>query len=598
MRFAVVVVLAAGLAWFTYWQLERLGRRAWLAALARGIAWAALGLLIQDLTCATTAGRLARPLVLLDGSLSMTAAGGPWREALDSARALGEVHLFGDSRPASDSLPSYGRSDLAPALTAALASDRRVMVVTDGEITDLSELPEEALGRVSVWVFPRAAGADRAITRLSGPDQVTAGDSIRLVADVRSFGPAGDSVRVEARLDQRVLARRTVHLGANGAMVVPLAFGSRGLPESALLTVALVGAADAEPRDDAREWLVRVTPTPGIVVLASPSDWDGRFLFRTLREVAQLPLRGYVRLEAGRWRAMESLIPVTTDEVLQAARRADVLVIKGAVSEFGRSPRARGVWNWPSGESGETVIPGEWYAVASSGSPIAGAFLGLPVDSFPPLIQITPIEPAPGDWTGFTAQLARRGADRPVFTGEVRGGRRVVTTAADGLWRWAFRGGSSEQGYRSLVASTLTWLLGSADSNAARARPVRPVVANGRPIVFEWLGPGPAAPLGISLTTDQGSRRDTLRFDGSGRAELWLATGSHRYQLDGGGAGVVAVDEWSDEWIPRPPVLSTHEAPAASLGGVTSSRRWIWLFAIVIAALTVEWWTRRQLGLR
>ena len=105
-----------------------------------------------------------------------------------------------------------------------------------------------------------------------------------------------------------------------------------------LLTVGLIGTGDAEPRDDSRLWLVQVTPTPGIVILASPSDWDGRFLFRTLREVAQLPIRGYARIEPGRWRSMENLAPVGTDEVTQAARRADVLVIKGAVPELDVTP--------------------------------------------------------------------------------------------------------------------------------------------------------------------------------------------------------------------------------------------------------------------
>ena len=97
MRLLIVVVLAAAGAWFTYWRLERLGSRAWVAASARGIAWAALGLLILDLTCAAPSPQSKRPLVLLDGSLSMTAAGGHWREALDSARAWGEVRLFGDA---------------------------------------------------------------------------------------------------------------------------------------------------------------------------------------------------------------------------------------------------------------------------------------------------------------------------------------------------------------------------------------------------------------------------------------------------------------------------------------------------------------------
>ncbi|MBP9202133.1 MAG: hypothetical protein KBF47_19090, partial [Gemmatimonadales bacterium] len=86
MRLALAILLGAGLAWFTYGRLERLGRRAWPAAAARAVAWAALGVLLLDLTCAAPSASGARPLVLLDGSLSMTAAGGRWAEARDSAR--------------------------------------------------------------------------------------------------------------------------------------------------------------------------------------------------------------------------------------------------------------------------------------------------------------------------------------------------------------------------------------------------------------------------------------------------------------------------------------------------------------------------------
>jgi hypothetical protein len=339
-------------------------------------------------------------------------------------------------------------------------------------------------------------------------------------------------------------------------------------------------------------------PTPGVVVLADPPDWDARFLLRALRDVAQLPVRGYARLEPGRWRSMEALAPVPAEAVVQAARRADVLVVKGDLPDFARASRARGQWLWPSGEGGEAVIPGEWYATAPPTSPLAGAFVGLPVDSFAPLLQITPIEPAAGDWVGLTAQLSRRGPDRPIFTGRVAGGSRKVTTAAEGLWRWQFRGGSSEQAYRALVAGTLSWLLGGVDSARGRARPVRPVVANGRPVLFEWTAAGAPAPVGITLQQAGTARRDTLRFDGSGRAELWLPAGRYPYQLDGGGSGVLAVETWSEEWLPRPVVLPNRDMPAVAAAGFTSSRRWIWLFGVCVLGLFGEWLVRRRLGLR
>jgi len=593
----LLVVLLAGLAsWVTYWRLEQVGRRGWLAAVCRGVAWTALGLLLLDLSCARPGAAGTRPLVLLDGSLSMAGAGGRWQEARDSAQAWGEVRLFGDDGPRDDTLPTLGRSALAPALRAAAASERRVLVLTDGELDDAADLGPDLLHRAGVRLFPRAAGRDLAVVRVDGPARVTAGDTIRLEAEVRAFGDPGDSARVEVRLDQRILARQVLRLAAGASALVTFRLPSANLPAEALLGVAVV-AGDAEPRDDLRLHLVRITPTPGVVLLADPADWDARFLFRALADVADLPVRGYVRLERGRWRSMTDLSPVGAQELARAASRADVLILKGTRPDFARQTGARGTWEWPSGEGGEAVTPGEWYAAAPAGSPVAGAFIGLPVDSFPPLMQITPIEPAPGMWTGLSVQLARRGSERPVLVGESSAGKRRVLTAGEGLWRWAFRGGSSEQAYRALVAGTLSWLLGGADTTTGRARPVRAVVENGRPIVFTWAGSGPPAPVGISISGEQ-SRRDTLRFAADGRAALSLPPGRYRYQLDGGGSGPLVVEVWSEEWLPRAVVLEEREAPSVMRAGITSTRSWVWLFLVAVLGLGGEWLVRKRLGLR
>src|SRR4051812_15897983 len=118
--------------------------------------------------------------------------------------------------------------------------------------------------------------------------------------------------------------------------------------------------------------LVTVTATPGVVFLAAPADWDSRFLYRVLRDVSQLPLRGYLRLEGDRWRSMADLRPVATEQVRRAARRADLLILKGGVGNFAGSSLARGVWSWPSGEGGESRLPGDWYLSAADASPLAG----------------------------------------------------------------------------------------------------------------------------------------------------------------------------------------------------------------------------------
>ena len=84
------------------------------------MAWAALGLLLLNVSCPRPP-ITRRPVVLLDGSLSMTAAGRDWSASRRLADSLGEVHFFGDARPGVDSLPNRGRSLLGPSLAAAAA---------------------------------------------------------------------------------------------------------------------------------------------------------------------------------------------------------------------------------------------------------------------------------------------------------------------------------------------------------------------------------------------------------------------------------------------------------------------------------------------
>ena len=599
MRVALVLLVAVAAAAWTYFGLERMGRRGLPALLCRAVAWGALGVLLLNVGCPRPPAERT-PIVLLDNSLSMAAAGGQWGAARDSAARLGEVRRFGDERAAGDSMPARGRSLLLPALTAAAASDRPVVIVTDGEIEDAADLPPDLLERAAVRGFPRAPVADRAITAITGPARVTAGDSIVLDLELRAIGSAaGDTVAVEVADGTRRLARRTVRVDSANPARLRLAAPSTGLPAGDhLLRVAIVGASDAEPRTDARLHLVSIAETPGVVLVASPGDWDARALFRALRDVAQLPVKGYVRLEVDRWRSMTDLTPASADAVQRAARGADLLIVKGAAGPFATGARARGIWSWSSGENGETLIPGDWYLAATETSPVAGAFLGLPVDSFAPATRITPIQPAPGDWIGLEGVLNRRGAPRPVVVGRDDGRVRRVTVAADGLWRWAFRGGSSEQAYRAWVAATTSWLLGGADTARGVARPLRPVVQSGRPIVFEWSGGGVPRDVAISWNGGERPRADTLRFDGGGRAQAWLAPGEYRYRLGEGGAGMVAVEAYSDELLPRAVTLGPREARTPRAPGRSSAREWIWLFGLAVLALSGEWAWRRRVGLR
>ena len=602
----LVLLLAVVLSGLTYGWLEpseghrgvtALGRH-WVPFACRALAWGALGILLLDLSCATPRDP-GRPLVLLDASLSLAADSGRWSEARDSAAQWGEVRTFGDERTQLDTTPARGRSQLGPALRAAAASDRQVIVVSDGEIEDLPDLQSDLVGRAKVRLFPRRPGTDLAITSIEGPSRVTAGDSIPLEMVVTGFGPTvPGEARVTISLGERQLAERTVTPASGGTRLRIVLSSALLRPEANLLTARLTAVQDAEPRDDERKFIVSVTPTPGVVLLASPGDWDSRALYRALVDVAQLPVRGYVQVEPGRWRSYADLGTVSVEDVRRAARGADLLIAKGDQAEAGNT-RARGVWLWPAEGNGITAIPGDWYVTPAGASPIAGAFTGLPVDSFPPAFQVLPIQPDSGGWVAMTAQNGRRGAERPVLIGHATSRRREVIVGADGLWRWAFRGGSSEQGYRSWVAATASWLLGGADSITGRARPVRAVVQNQRPIVFEWLATGRPAPLEIVWSNGGNTVRDTLEFDGAGRASAWLSPGSYQYRLEGGGSGLVAVEQYSDEWLPRPAVLTAREEVSVLASTSPSrARGWVWLFGLCVAGLAGEWLARRRLGLR
>jgi hypothetical protein len=603
----LVVLLGVGLAAFTYLRLERLGWRGWVPLVFRAVAWTALGLLLINLSWPVR-GATLRPLVLLDASLSLGAAGGRWREARDSATRWGEVRGFGDERLIIDTLPTRGRSLLAPALLAASGTERAIMVVSDGEIEDLREIPPDILARSEVRLFPREHRPDLAITQVSGPSRVSAGDSIPLDVTVETIGAsARESVRIEVLAGSTRIGARTIRLGGQAGgrtrLVVP---PSALLPGDHVLRLSLAGNQDAEPRTDTRLHLVTVARTPGVVFLAGPADWDSRFLHQTLREVAQLPVRGYVRIEGNRWRSMVDLRPVPVEQVRRVARRADLLILKGGVTDFAEGSVARGIWSWPSGEGGETQVPGDWYLSASDASPVSGAFLSQPVDSFPPAIQLIPMQAGPRDWVLLYAQLGRRGPQRPAVLGRQEGRVRRVTVAADGLWRWAFRGGSSEQSYRSWVAATVSWLLGGADSARGLARPVQPVVANGRPVLFQWAGSGSPVPQGVTWSTTseaafasvEGRPPDTLHFDGEGRATAWLSPGEYRYRLSSGGSGTVAVEQYSEEMLPRAVTLTPHAGRVHRPVSLTSARDWLWLFGVCVLALSGEWLARRRLGLR
>lgn len=592
----LLIPLGASLALLTYLRLEPRSGRTWIPMVARAVAWAGLGALLANPGCPGSVDSRP-PVVLLDASLSMTAAPGQWQIASDSAHRLGRVRWFGDARPWTDSMPERGRSDLGTALQTAVSTGRRVVVVTDGELDGAGELPADLHASAGMVVLPRTIGRDLALVQVRAPARATVGDSLEVSAEVRLHGAdATDSAVVTVLLGTRVLARARVQVAPGASVPVRLVAGTRGVPAGFhLLRVELTGAADAEPRDDSRLVAVQLAATPGIVLLAAPGDWDARFLYRTLREVADLPVKGYVRLEADRWRDMDGLREVSGSAVLRAAKGADLLVVRGAADGMVAATGARGLLRWPAADAGA----GEWYVSGAPVSPVAVAFLGVPVESLPPVTGGLALVAGAGDWVGLTAQQGRRGAARPVLLGRQAGRRREIVVGAEGFWRWDFRGGPSADVYRTMVASSLAWLLAAPEEGAAEARVVRTVVEQGQPLVFERSRDSTTA-LAVSFDGPGGVRQDTLRFGGDGRAVLWLPPGTYRFRMAGtrGGVGTVAVDTWSREWLARPVVAQARPIPAGAEGARRTARAWPWLYVLVLLALAVEWLARRRLGLR
>jgi hypothetical protein len=576
-------------------------------ALLRATGVAALVLLLWNPMTARLLPPDAQPIVLLDASLSMTSR---WRAALDTARALSTgggalVWRFGDRVAAFDTAPpAEGTSRLAPALEAAAARGGQVIVVTDGAVDDATDIPPDLRRQPRVVVLPRAPFFDAFVASVDGQRRVTNTDTVRLRV---SYGTAGmrdarGGIREAAltvSVEGRQLLSRRVSLPDSGTVSTELTLPASRIPHPgwSVLEVRLDGVGDAEPRDDARRFVIEVSPQPAAVIFASPPDWETRFLARILGDVARVPVKTFVETEPGRWRDAATLAPAAAAELRRAAQGAR-LVVLGGDPERARTyvPPSAALLVWPTTRG----LPGDWYVERPPPSPLTAGLVGIAWDSLPPAVSVGDalLPRDSGLVTVLTARLARRGAPRPVVTLEERDGQRRATIAAAGLWRWAFRGGAGEEAYRGLVAALADWLLGGGVGRKERAVPLTLETPNGVPLVWRWTGVGESRPLPIDVQGETGARRDTLRFDGAGRAELRLPPGVYRYTLGQAALperGVVAVEEYSDEWRPAVPVL----APQAGVAGgwvaqVGLRDRW-WLFAIAIAAFAAEWaWRRRQ----
>ena len=581
-----------------------------LAAL-RAAALGALVLLLWNPSAARVAAGGAPPLVLLDASLSMAGHAGRWRGALDTARALaqgGIIWRFGERVAGFDTLPpTEGASRLAPALDAAAARGGPVTVVSDGAIPDLADIPPDLARQARIVLLPRAPFFDAFVASVDGPRRVAAGDTVRLKV---SYGTAGmrdarsgmrDATLV-VTVEHRRLASRVVPLPDSGVVSTDLTLPASRIPHPGwtALEVGLEGVSDSEPRDDARLFVLEVKPQPSVVLLASPPDWETRFLARTLEDVARVPVRTFIEAEpgGGRWRDAATLESRAPSDVARAVAGAALVIEAGDPATFSRFSPKGAVLLWP----GTRRLDGDWYVQPppSGPSPLTGALAGVAWDSLPPATSLVELALDSSTTVALAARLARRGPARPMVVLSERAGARRAVIAAGGLYRWAFRGGASAEAYRALVAGLVDWLLEQGAGSRQRFAPVTYETPNGIPLQWRWTGKGEPSDVVVSLAADPGHRIDTLRFDAGGRAELRLPPGVYRYAAShGGGAerGVVAVETYSDEWRPAVPMLVPQSGtPGVRLTSVALRDRW-WLFVVVIAALVAEWAWRRREGL-
>jgi len=577
----------------------------------RGIAVLSLILLLWNPASSRLLPAGDQPIVLLDASLSMT--DGSWRAALDTAREYARrravVWRFGTAVTAFDTAPpAAGASHLAAALEAAAGRAGEVVVVTDGAVDDVGAIPADLLRRPRVIVQARAPFFDAYVAGVEGPRHVTRTDTIRLrvsygVAGARGLGLGARNASITVSVADRRLMSQRVTLPDSGTLSTDVAFPVSRVPSPGwtVLEVSLDGVHDAEPRDDKREFAVDVSLEPAAVIFASPPDWEARFLARTLSDVARVPVKVFVETEPGRWRDGATLAPVATTVLTSTAANARLVIATGAPE------RARAFTSgsryallvWPT--NGQ---PGDWYVERPTSSPLTAALAGVIWDSLPPAtaVVVPPRDSNSAATVALVARVARRGTPRPIVTLEERaagGGQRVATITAAGLWRWAFRGGAAQEGYRSVVAALVDWLLRERGAGSReRAVPLALEVANGLPVVWRWTSPDPARALAVTLRTGDSTRTDTLRFDAAGRAELLLPPGVYRYALRGGPEqGVVAVETYSDEWLPRAPALSAQPGEATSrFASIGLRDRW-WLFVLATLALATEWALRRRQGL-
>jgi hypothetical protein len=544
------------------------------------------------------------PLVALDASAS-------WRRAADSApwsdarrRALATradtMFLFGDSlRVATGDLPPPrdAASRVRPAVDRALASGRRLIVLTDGEVDDPDALDGLPAGS-RIEVIARPARPDAGLLALDLPRSAVSGDTLEVRVTVTA-GPGGSRAgTLRLLVEDRALAEQPLEALAAGATRA-LSVSIRPTGQGAVVVRAIIAVpGDAEARNDTLAAALDLSPSAAAVLVSTAPDYDARFAVSVLRGAVRLPTRAYYRVAPGVWRADPSLAPVSEADVRRAVQEAPLLVLHGDTTLFG-PPRALGrgallLFAPPrdAEQGGE-----EWFATGAPASPVSPALAGIPWDSLPPL-DVAAEVPA-HEWAALETRRARRLEQRFAVVGSERP-RRSATVVAGGLWRWQFRGGVAADAYAALLGGLFDWLAAErADRRAAL--PDLAAVREGEPV--RWRrGAAPDSVVVASVVRrggPPGGDSLTLRFgaDRNVVESAPLAAGIYDVRVRGGAA--VLVVNPSREWLPRAPVARTGaRGGAVAAGAAPGLRRFAAAWLLAVAALCAEWVLRRRAGLR
>ena len=595
-----LALLVAGALVYPFWVYRRREpavKGGSVLALPRGLSLALLLLLLWNPQ--VPAGDLpgGRPaVVLLDGSLSMTAGAPGEEDAWSRGRALaarlesggGRVLPFGDGGSSLPGIPAEAvglTTTLAPALArAAELGAREVTVVSDFRLGD----PDAAAAvaqRLGVELILEDVGAEVRNVGVatfelpaSSPREDTLSAALTLFGSAGEApggagASAGDSVTVEVREDGRLVAGLQAPFPAPGrrvALRIPLPPPSASGPVLYTARVALEG--DGFSLDDQRIQVVDVDADEGgLVLLSLLPDFEPRFLLPLLKDVTGLPSRGFLAAGPGRFIAMEPGATGDPDAdaptVRRAVEQAELLVLHGVegtlpqwlVEAAGAAPRLLlfprdGAGAALAGVAVGGLIPGEWIVSPElPSSPVAAELAGVPLTGLPPLGPLLTLSPGSTLPAPLVAQLQGRGGVQPILVLREEDGRRQAVALARGFWGWAFRDGAPREVYRRLWAGVGGWLLsGRALAGGIEVRLPLPVVPRGGEPA--WTAPGRSGEeIRITVTPHRGGEAEaseTVGPEGAAMDTLLtvsdegrltgspLPPGSYRWQASGGEGGV------------------------------------------------------------